>query len=96
MADRVYESITFENNITPLNERNLNQLSGNIDYVYNVIKGLIPNSKDRASPLPDASGDGLIRYVLTVSQDMIYTPEVNPPREEGRYFVAVPDEIPNR
>jgi hypothetical protein len=91
----------FQNNITPLNALNLNKLKNNLLYLLENVESLIPLIGGSSTPLPQQSGDGIIRYVLTVAHDMIYRCnaarngiEGNLPtgmQADQRYFVAVCD-----
>ncbi len=86
--------IEFWNNITPLNRTNMMKLVENLDFLYSHIANLITNSEGEVeTPLPTASGDGIIRYVVTVTKDMIWTSSSLPSGtdliEGGRYFIAI-------
>lgn len=87
--------INFKDNITPLDHDHLQQLVDNIEFLEERISVLITNSTNK--PLPQASGDGIIRYVVNVEQDMIYVgsaqqvPSVPGATAGGRYFIAVLD-----
>jgi len=74
----------------------LNQLVENLKYLYDIVINLIPAAGTNVTPLPTASGDGIIRYVVSVNRDMIWTSTTPPPaserEDEGRYFVAVYEE----
>ena len=99
------QDLRFKNNITPLDANHLNALVDNIDFVYNAIKELIPTIGTSLTPLPTAGGDGIIRYVVPVSYDMIWIKDPSdssesssdssePPLDlDGSYFfVAVLDD----
>lgn len=100
MARTWDNNMEFINNVTPLNQENMMRLVNNLIVIYDSIKNLIvnptPGEEGPSSPLPESSGDNIIRYVVAVDYDMLWTEDELPSggnlRAGCRYFIAVRDD----